>query len=432
MYHTRTEHFHLTMNSQKLPTVTEIGALDELARYFERNLNFLVGPDGRARYASGPEIGLLAKLDRFVHRVLETSLAPFRITGSMRQAPVAVSDAIGWDRRVIRPRYTKIAAPNSFCRATEEMASILRSLRVSSTIFVPWNKAANQLLHAPHLRLLLEVFSSHQISNCFGGGDIDLQIDDLGRIKAEVYNDFVSRFRQAVMISKSVRRECHNWHLGSRENVTNLAGYLDRLFVKHDSLTVLHLRLFHAKTRANLVTAPVEAQHRDLAALRACRAKFFDCMRRKPALFTDDPGYVWAILPSLEGGYDLHLTLLFSTVALRQVLDDMRVAAEQSGAVPRDHPDQVGAYWVEVATDSRGDYLRGDRQASLYGPDWVHGEVCADDGERRSKLKETLGYLAMRRALVRLKNEPPGQYFGMPERKARRCGRSIMGCTKAG
>jgi hypothetical protein len=85
-----------------------------------------------------------------------------------------------------------------------------------------------------------------------------------------------------------------------------------------------------------------------------------------------------------------------------------------------------------MATGGQGSYLRGDANAVLYGPDWVHGEVLADDPERPEKLKETLGYLAMRRVLVRLKNEPPGQYFGLPERKARSSRRSVMGGARAG
>lgn len=49
----------------------------------------------------------------------------------------------------------------------------------------------------------------------------------------------------------------------------------------------------------------------------------------------------------------------------------------------------------------------------------MHGEIRADDVSRREKLKEALGYLAQRRALVRQKNEPSGEYFGLPERKTR-------------
>jgi hypothetical protein len=43
-----------------------------------------------------------------------------------------------------------------------------------------------------------------------------------------------------------------------------------------------------------------------------------------------------------------------------------------------------------------------------------------------------LGYLAMRRGLVRLQNEPDGAYFGMPERKPRAPRRSIRRAGKEG
>ncbi|SMF80593.1 hypothetical protein SAMN06295900_12268 [Trinickia caryophylli] len=84
-----------------------------------------------------------------------------------------------------------------------------------------------------------------------------------------------------------------------------------------------------------------------------------------------------------------------------------------------DHADQVGRYWVNKATEGRGSYLRADRHPWLYGSDWVHGEVLAGDPVRRGKLTEVLSYLALRRALVRLKNEPPGAYFRTSDRKAR-------------
>lgn len=420
------------MNPLKLPALAEEETLLELGHYLERNLRFLAGPDGRDILEIGPEISLLAKLDRVVRLVLETDFAPFRVSGTMRSMPVTVPDALGRNQRVCQPCYVKTAAPNSFYPATEELAGILslRALRKELVLFQQSSPLAHQLLLAPHIRLLLDTLFHHQISDCLGG-NIESPVGFEGRIRAEVYNDFVAQFRRAMRDSKSLRRNWHNWTLGSRENVANLPGYLDHLFAKHGSLTVLHLLVFHARERASLVTSPVDAQLQDLNLLRECRAKFFDCMRRKPALFTDDPGYVWAILPSLEGGYALHLTLLFSTVALGKVVDDKRAEAEQCGTVLRDHADQVGEYWVERATGGRGHYLRGDTTPLLYGPDWVHGEVSADDAGQREQLRETLGYLAMRRALVRLKNEPPGEYFGMRERKARRSRRSVRSGSMA-
>ena len=404
----------------------------ELGRYLEHNLRFQVGRDGRKIIGNGPEIALLAKLDRLVRLVLETDFAPFRVSGAMRPMPVTVPDAFGRNQRVLRPRYVKTAVPNSFYRATEELAGILswRALRVGLTIFQQSDPFADQLLHAPHIRLLLDKFFRHPIRDCLGG-NIESPVDSAGRIRAEVYNDFVAQFRRAMRDSKSLRQDWHNWNLGSRENAAKLPVYLNDLFAKHGSLTVLHLRLFHARERANLITSPIDEQHQDLQMLRACRTKFFDRMRRKPALFTDDPSYVWAILPSLEGGYALQVTLLFSTAALHEVLDDKRVEAGQTGTALQRHGDQVGMYWVDTATGGQGSYLCGDMTPAPYGPDWAHGEVCVGD-VRHKNLEETLGHLAMRRALMRLKNEPRGEYFGMRERKARRPRRTALSSDKAG
>ncbi|MFX1695924.1 hypothetical protein [Paraburkholderia sp. A1RO-1] len=420
------------MTRSKLPPI-DAQAFVELGRHLERSLRFHVGRDGREILGSGPEIMFLAKLDRLVRLVLETDFAPFRVSGAMRPMPVIVPNAFGRNQRVLRPCYVKTAVPNSFYPTTEELAGILswRALRSGLTIFQQSDPLADHLLHAPHIRLLLDTFFRHPISDCLGG-NVEAPVGPKGRIRAEVYNDFVALFRRAMRDSKSLRQDWHNWNLGSRENAARLPVYLDDLFAKHRRLTVLHLRLFHARERANLITSPVDAQLGDLQLLRECRAKFFDCMRRKPALFTDNPGYIWGILPSLEGGYALHLTLLFSTSALHKVLDDKRSEAGQFDAVLRDHADQVGEYWVERATDGQGSYLRGDTHAVLYGPEWVHGEVRADDVGQRGKLKESLGYLAMRRALVRLKNEPPGQYFGTREREPRRPRRLARASAKIG
>jgi len=416
------------MNSPKRIASLEPHTLSGLAQYLDHNLNCHVDADGRKRILNGPEIGLLVQLDRLIRLALETSFAPFVIRHGVRPGWVTERDAYGRTRNVGLGSYGRKAGVNSFYPVTQDLAGLLTRIRGSSTILDASNEAARQLVHAPHIRLLLDVFFQHPICCCLGSS-IDTPADD-GRLLAEVYNDFIAQFRQVMVSRKLLRREMHNWNLGSFENVANLSSYLDHLCAKHGSLTVLHLRLFHAKDRASLITAPVEEQHRDLKALRACRAKFFDRMRRKPALFTDDPGYVWAILPSLEGGYDLHLTLLFSTVALRRVLDDKKVEAEQLGVALQDHADWIGAYWVQMATGGQGSYLRGDANAVLYGPDWVHGEV--DDHTRFGKLKETLGHLAMRRALVRLKNEPPGQYFHMPDLEPRSTPRPARGDWKPG
>jgi hypothetical protein len=423
--------YYVAMKIPKLAATSALQTLSGLSHYIDRSLNYRVAPSGQGDILNGPAINLLAQLDRLVWLSLETTLMPFLIKSTMGWKRFAERDAYGHQLTVTRRADTRTAVPNSVSGGSRALAECLTSVLSSAARFDPSDPATKQLQHAPHLEVLLEIFFDHSIRNCLGRGINALDVNT-GLIRAELYNDFVVRFRQAMLDRKLLRRERHNWGLGSLENVEQLHAYLDDLFTKHRSLTVLHLRLFHATERANLLSTSVEDQHRDLHALRACRTVFLDRMRKKPALFTDEPKCVWAIQPSLEGGYDLHLTLLFDTTALQKVLDDKRVEAEQNGEAFLDHADQVGAYWVRGATGGRGSYLRGDRNAWLYGSDWVHGEVRSDEYGRREKLKETLGYLAMRRALVRLKNEPPGQYFGMPERKARRPRRSVKGARKAG
>ncbi len=396
-----------------------------LGELVDRSLNYRTDPDGNVSPSDGPDIGLLVLLNDFVRASLETDLAPFLISRRTPRGRVLEDHE--------EPKfYTKTAEPNSASRASLILANLRQAILSSAAMLDPIDRNAAQLLYAPHLRLVCDVFLCHPISarlNCNGSSAIDV----IGLTLAELYNDFVAVFRRVFLAKRSsLSDELHNWRLSSKENVVNVHAYLDGQFARPNSVTVLHLRLFHARERVNLVSASVEDQHRDLGELKKCREVFLDRMRGKRALFTKEPGYVWSILPSLEGGYSLHVTLLFDTAALQKVLDDRRVEAEQAGKVLQDHADQIGAYWVKVGTRGRGNYLRADQHTWLYDQDWVHGEVHAIDFVRREKLKKTLGYLAMRRALLRLKNEPKGEYFGMRNRKPRAQRQSVERRAKRG
>lgn len=402
----------------------------QLAARIDRSLNSHVDHDGREFLLAGPGIGFLARLDRLVWLSQATWFKPFVVTDSIFQDREDATGSYGKNNLTDWMRDTRTAHPNTWSTAAEEMAYILNVMSAHQSLFSASHPATGQLLLAPHLRLLMDVFFSHPICTCLDR-DINDPVDFTGRIRAEVYNDFVDQFRAAMRSRKSLRHELHNWNVGSLENDANVSAYVDGLFAQHLSLTVLHIRLFHSKERLNPLTASAADLHRELQTLRACRTQFFDRMRRKPALFTANPGYVWAIMPSLEGGYDLYLTLLFDTADLQKVLDDKAVEASQVGVVLEDHADQIGRYWVTAATEGRGAYIRSDQNPWVYGRDAVHGEVCAGDAIRRARLKKMLGYLAMRRALVRLKGEPRGEYFGMRERKARASRRSVGGGEKA-
>ncbi|NKA75003.1 inovirus Gp2 family protein [Ralstonia solanacearum] len=405
---------HSTVNKPNLPITIDQPSLDGGALFADRCLNSALECDGLV-LRDGPHFRLLASLDHFIWTSLETKFSPFIVRGEMYSKRVRERDVSGQLSIVSQPTYATAAFPNPSFPSSDRVVTLLSSIKSHLTS----HPVAKRLLYPPHLQLLMDAFSDHQISRCTGRGLND-SVDHAGRSMAEAYNDFVDQFRQAMQARKLLRRELHNWYLGSRENLSNVQAYLDDLFNQYPSLTVLHLRLLPAP-------APVGEQQDALQVLRESRTKLFDRMRRNPALFTLKPGYVWCFLPSLDGRYDLHLTLLFDTTALLKVLYDKRVEAERVGVVLKDHADLIGTYWVENVTGGQGRYYRPDLNGALYGLGWVHGEVCADDTARREKLKDKLGYLAVLRALVRLNNEPRGEYFGMRERKARASRRPAKG-----
>lgn len=401
------------MNSLKQATMTAYPLNDKFRRNIDRCLNLLAPPEG-ATYA---DLGALGDLDRFIWAMLQADDDPYQIRVEKRTTRVRRKDVLGRTSPIEVVGFPRVAYPNVSNPAARRLSDLMRQFPRRNEIPSPTHPAVGQLTFAPHIRLFLTLFHDHPIRDYIGGQwRLNCPVAD-GVLPADIYNDFVKRFRCEMLARNLLRRDLHNWNLGSRENVANLDAYLDGLCATRD-LTVYHFWLYHARARSNLVTTSVENQHSDLQVLRACRAKFFDCMRRKPSLFTEDPGYVWFILPTLEGGYALHLTLLFDSAALRKVIDDKRVEAEQAGVLSQDHANEVGAYWVETATGGLGSFQRSDKIINFYSPEWVFGEVRSGDYVRREKLKETLGHLAMRRALVRLKNEPRGQYFGLPNRRS--------------
>lgn len=409
------------MSKPNLSNTIDPQSLSGLARHINRSLSFRVCPGGRGEICDGLGINLLVSLDRFVWTAMETTCSPFHVQGKTYLRRVREWDANGQPRDALLPTIAAEIHPNPSFRDANHLVALLFSIRDRLVT----HPSANYLRYPPHLRLLREIFLEHPISRCRQRSPKAL-VDDTGLSVAENCNDFVDRFRQAMCDSKLLRRERFNWNLGSRENLMRLHAYLDSLFpLPHSSVTVLHLRL--------LCAPAAEGGHRsDLQVLRDCRTKLFDRMRRNLALFSSKPAIVWAILPSVDGRFHLHLTLLFDTASVCKLLDDKRVEADLAGVVLKDHADLIGTYWVEGVTEGQGRYYRGDTTGDLYDQDWVHGEVRADDAERRDRLKRTLGYLAMRRALVRLSNEPAGEYFGMRERKARSPRRPPKGEAKAG
>ncbi|WP_414856805.1 hypothetical protein, partial [Burkholderia sp. IT-111MI5] len=316
------------MNKPNLSNNIDPQILDGLAQHIKRSMSFRVTPGGGAEICDGPRIGLLVSLDSFVWTAMETTCSPFHVQGETYLRNVREWDASGQPRDALLPTIAVATCPNPSFRGATQLVTLLFFIKD----YLATHPSAKHLLYPPHLRLLRDLFLEHPISRSLLRASKAL-VDDTGLSVAKNCNDLVDRFRQAMRDSKLLRRERFNWNLGSRENLMRLHAYLDSLFpLPHSSVTVLHLRL--------LCDPAVEGDHRsELQALRDCRTKLFDRMRRKLALFSYKPGFVWAILPSAAGGFHLHLTLIFDTATVRKLLDDRRVEAGLAGMALKDHAD---------------------------------------------------------------------------------------------
>jgi hypothetical protein len=221
------------------------------SEYVERSLNYRVAPDGSVYVGDAPDIGLLKELDEFVRLSLENELEPFCIEPLVRDRSMLEIDTNGRRRFVERPFHFEKVSPNVGGRASQELADLLRIISPHARILNPSDPEASQLLYAPHFRLLREVLLAHPISARLTGNGRSA-VDATGLTIEQLYNDFVARFRQAFLAQRSsLWDELHNWRLSSKENVVNLHAYLDGLFARHGSVTVLHFRLLHTREPVN-------------------------------------------------------------------------------------------------------------------------------------------------------------------------------------
>jgi hypothetical protein len=297
---------------------------------------------------------------------------------------------------------------------------------------------SEHLIYPPHLSLLIELFHGHPISGCrFKNPNAPLG----DHLEAEVYNSFVQIVRQTMQEHRQrLRKAMHGWGLSSLENAQSLRRFLDGQFEKSESLTFIHLNLFPTKQLVALVspdlmmrellpaqdhpfldgTDPtILKQHWE--AVRAMRDRITDRPCKLPSLFEHRRGLIWSIMPSLQGGYYLHLTLCFDTAGLTRSgnlsgtidtpLDMSHLPSAERPVVT--FPELIGQYLVKIATHEQGAYSICHHDGYRYRREWIHGTVLAAARVHRDDLYQALGHLAQRRQLVRIQGEPKGKYFGI-------------------
>lgn len=350
-------------------------------------------------------IGLWA-LDAFVRLVKKSEALPYRITYEARGGVHRLFPQIVNGVMCYRTAKVNMTSPDA-----RDLAKLLPSLRLLK------DDQSELWTYPPQIALLLELFVNHPI--------VDTQLNRPNlpfgdRLEAEVYNNFVDTVRREMRARHWLRKEEHNWNFSGEESLDGLYRYLDEKIESSTSLTVVHLNLFPTPQWTSVRDASPQVHKQLVGAVRAMRNNVVDRARRNTALFGHRRGLIWAIMPSLNAGYYLHLTLLFDTAglidskmlngSLDTPLEQAHLpAAERTGAT---FPKLLGDYLVSVCTKGQGTYTLCHDDPIRYGREWVSGPVLAADTARRSDLYQALGHLAQRRQLVRLRGEPTGKYFG--------------------
>ncbi len=257
------------------------------------------------------------------------------------------------------------------------------------------------LEYAPHLKLFFEAYTRHTVSRLRASshGYLERLHEHL-----DAFNDFYATFRHALRDERKLHAELHNWRFSGIQNNQRLHQYLDNYIQKNRNVTAMHFTLFHTAEQLDLSVATTSEQKKYLTQLSSSREAFFNGFTRKRAYFPHKPGYVWAVDPSHYEGYGLRITLLFNTMALTN-----------EHPYPHLHAHEIGAYWVSKATNGRGHYhLHPACKFPSTGP--AFDRINVDEPRKLQRMKEHLECMALHHALVRVRNQPKGKFFGTPQR----------------
>lgn len=353
-------------------------------RHIDKMLNTLPPSNKRqGLLLDGPQITLLRKLDEFVWAVMKEPEPPYYVEARWLKS---------------RKRGTQQDRPY---RHWDDLFSCVA---IVDAIMAPC------LEFAPHLELLRQVFQDHPV--CLSVGRGPSARFDARRMNFDVFNDFCATFRKRMLDKHLLRKERFNWGWGSTENLQRLKSYLSSFLGATSFTSAYHFLLLHSNEPLDLQVATEAENSKSLEILSQCRETFFNGFVRKRSLFPVKPGYVWSIEPSLCAGWGLRLTLLWPSDSLLKMGMDLNA-----------HAEGIGCYWVEQATKGAGGYWVQSVDRDLLGAK-TSFHTSFFDLQRLQALVQSLEPLAIRNALVRIRNQPKGKFFGLPQMTPRRSGRS--------
>lgn len=340
----------------------------DLAQYVRQTLSERPPPEQQLSTQHELDIYCLVRLDNFISALIKTPLATTRLDSATffgEHAPEA-----------------------------RRLASFFRDIVIARKAYSP------HLTYAPQLALFFETYLHHKVSQISVNLD---QYHQNPKEHIETLNDFFTIFHRSIHTHKTLRAEHHNWRHGRIDNQENISSYLDNYILTNHDVSALHFTFFHTTEPFNL-TATTEQEQKDyLRHLSKCRETLFNGFTRKPSLFPHKPGYVWSVEPHLHEGYGLRMTLLFNTTA-----------ASKDHPFLQMHAYEIGDYWTSQATKGYGRYrLHPASKAPYTG--LAFDRVQVDEARKVQKLKQSIECMALFHMLVRVRNQPKGKFFGMPQ-----------------
>ena len=128
---------------------------------------------------------------------------------------------------------------------------------------------------------------------------------------------------------------------------------------------------------------------------------FFDNMRNKPILFSDQVGKIWKLECGDHGSEHFHVMLFFTNDRLG---NDCHRA------------EQIGQYWEELITKGRGCYFNCNRpEHKLQQKRLSLGRIEYYDHEKRYNLLYQLAYFCKDEQRIQIKPKQKSRTFGRDE-----------------
>ena len=228
-------------------------------------------------------------------------------------------------------------------------------------------------------------------------------INAQGVTDAELFNRLINKIREKGR-TPQYRKKIAKDNYRPFGKFLSLANYADALFE-------------HVRSRLMVIRLDLKYRHESVTSMSVGQAQddlkhFFDNMRNKPSLFSDQVGQIWKLECGDHGSEHFHVMLFFTNDRLS---NDCHRA------------ELIGQYWEKLITKGRGCYFNCNRPEHKAQQKRLSlGRIEYYDHEKRYNLLYQLAYFCKDEQRIQIKPKQKSRTFGrgeMPQLKEKQSGR---------